>query len=182
MDVDDQDQQQQPDMKNGVKVEDEVNPPIIRGTGNRYILPTYKISDKYQFFDYIGMVVSYQLQTNDRAVMLLTDYTENPRPMDGYAAEGTVDPKLIIQGTLWDEHAEGSEKLSLKFGDVVYVRNLAAKSSKSNALELTLRGEKNTRAGYGAEKDMKNARNRPQIELKLSIHQIQLVLLLRKLM
>ncbi|KAG2220201.1 hypothetical protein INT45_005374 [Circinella minor] len=129
---------------------DIMNHPTMYATGgNRPILPTNKILGHSRFLDYIGMVVAshkYE-RVNDCHVLLLTDYTENPKPMSGYEASETIDPKYLIQGTLWDEHARGCPEL--KFGDIVYLKNLQSKISQFGVMEVVLRGEKNPQTGYG---------------------------------
>ena len=67
--------------------------------------------------------------------------------MSGFETPDTIDPRYLIQGTLWDEHARGCPEL--KFGDIVYLKNLQSKIGQYGFLELVLRGEKNANAGYG---------------------------------
>ncbi|KAI9274722.1 hypothetical protein BDA99DRAFT_498359 [Phascolomyces articulosus] len=139
--------QQHSNTKDDVNEENEMNPPLIRGSGYREIVPTYKISAR--FFDYIGMVVSYNLEAKSRASMYLTDYTENPRPRSVYATEGTIESKLVIQCTMWDENAIAPFKLGLKYGDIVYLCNVQSEYGHGDTLELKLRGQINTPGGIG---------------------------------
>lgn len=67
--------------------------------------------------------------------MLLTDYTPNSIPMNGEERIGSINPKLLIQCTLWDKDAD--ECPDMEFGDYVRLRN--AKRKKGYFQEIVVR-------------------------------------------
>lgn len=72
--------------------------------------------------------------------MTLTDFTPNPKPMDGYDAQRTIEPELLLQATLWDENANYCP--DIQFGDYVFLRNAKLKISKLGMYELSLHGDR----------------------------------------
>ncbi|KAI7875213.1 hypothetical protein K492DRAFT_183047 [Lichtheimia hyalospora FSU 10163] len=81
-------------------------------------------------------VVSCRQRSDDGPVeMLLTDYTPNPIPMKGEERVGSINPKLLIQCTLWDKDAK--ECPDFEYGDYVRLRN--ARSKKGYYQEIVVR-------------------------------------------
>lgn len=72
--------------------------------------------------------------------LTLTDFTPNPKPMDGYDAQRTIEPELLLQAILWDENADQCPDLQL--GDYVFLRNAKLKTSKLGMYELSLHGDR----------------------------------------
>ncbi|KAI9316265.1 hypothetical protein BX666DRAFT_2027814 [Dichotomocladium elegans] len=95
-----------------------------------------------EYFDFMGMVVTYKPVSPmhpKRAELLLTDFTRNKKPISGFEAEGTIDPSLLIQCTLWDQNATMCPQL--KYGDYVYIRNTKWKTSRLGYFEIVVHGE-----------------------------------------
>ncbi|KAI8371466.1 uncharacterized protein BYT42DRAFT_548329 [Radiomyces spectabilis] len=94
----------------------------------------------FPYFDYVGQVVAVNLQ-GPCMVFLLTDYTENPQPMDDEDLPTGVDARLLVQCTLWDENVRQCP--AFQHGDFIHLRNCKVKQSAYGQLELAVHGEKN---------------------------------------
>ncbi|CEP18143.1 hypothetical protein [Parasitella parasitica] len=109
------------------------------------------ISNKSRYFNYIGMVVGCfdKVQTPKGSytrTLKLTDFTTNPHPYirdeGAFADEGTVgivSPDLILQCTLWDNHAHNCPEL--QYGDYVLLDNCNRNSNsfERKCLEISIR-------------------------------------------
>ncbi|KAL1932349.1 hypothetical protein VTP01DRAFT_9405 [Rhizomucor pusillus] len=119
---------------------DAISPvPEKKANTKKRTLRTEEFSDDVKFVDYLGMVVTNVFKRN-RVEMTLTDFTPNPKPMDGYDAQRTIEPELLLQATLWDENANYCP--DIQFGDYVFLRNAKLKISKLGMYELSLHGDR----------------------------------------
>lgn len=101
---------------------------------------------QYQYFNYIGMIVGCWEKKRNTRTIKLTDFTVNPYPYtrkentgdDGVI--GIVTPDIMLQCTLWDNHADNCPEL--KFGDYVHLKNCVRNRNEpeKSYLEISIRG------------------------------------------
>lgn len=118
----------------------------------RPTLSTEELMQKrqYQYFNYIGMVVGCWEKVKNTRTIKLTDFTVNPYPYtqeDGTGDDGVVGivtPELMLQCTLWDNHADNCPEL--RYGDYVHLENCVRNRNEpeKSYLEISIRG--NTRS------------------------------------
>ncbi|KAF7722666.1 hypothetical protein EC973_002877 [Apophysomyces ossiformis] len=118
-------------------------------SSKRPLLTTEAIlNNENGFFDYIGEVVAmadYNRNYSSR-MLLLTDYTRNPKPMISDTHDGSIEPSLLLQCSLFDENAV--ECSTLKAGDFVMIKNAVKRISNMDNLEIRVHGTRNPAMRY----------------------------------
>ncbi|KAF9927308.1 hypothetical protein FBU30_003337 [Linnemannia zychae] len=108
-------------------------PPIIH---NR--LRTTSQLEPNKFCDYVAEVCFIRVE-NGKAILVLTDYTENQLLPD-LIGDGRPSGRASIITTLWDEHCQTAQDLDIKPGDLLYLKNLRPKVDADNKIELIMNG------------------------------------------
>lgn len=135
-----------------LKAKEKFAPSTVVSTGRfgnrRSLLLTKDIlNSPDKFFDYVGMIIGYFPKVNNTRIIKLTDFTENPYPYDrsnpaivDSGVIGNVDPKMMLECTLWDNHATNCPEL--KHGDYVLLNNCVRNknSGERGYLQISIRG------------------------------------------
>lgn len=112
---------------------------IVIAENKRPLLETCELFDNpSRFFDYVGQIVTIT-HTNVCTMLTLTDFTENPYPPSIPIDQNTLDPKYLINCSVWDELK--NECLDLEIGTYVSIQNCVKKIKAQ--LEFNVRGSFN---------------------------------------
>ncbi|KAG0214279.1 hypothetical protein BGX28_002387 [Mortierella sp. GBA30] len=95
-----------------------------------------------KFYDFIGEVCYLQESLQNRAVLLMTDYTENELLPYQEGKGARPKGKYSVLVTLWDEHYETFLKLRIEPGDVLLLKNLRCKIDSRKIFQLAMNGYK----------------------------------------
>ncbi|KAI8639428.1 hypothetical protein BD408DRAFT_421442 [Parasitella parasitica] len=147
----------------------------------RPLLTTEKIiDDDSRYFNYVGMIVGCfdKLQTPKGSytrTLKLTDFTQNPHPYirkdSQFADEGTVgivSPDMMLQCTLWDNHAHNCPEL--EYGDYVLLDNCNRNSNNASKkyLEISIRSNNDQRQ-YVVKLSKNDSRLKPLLQRKAQL-------------
>ncbi|KAI8991574.1 hypothetical protein BDF20DRAFT_51395 [Mycotypha africana] len=112
---------------------------------NRPLLTTEALASHPAFyFDYVGMVVKYiPNEERHRVDLVLTDFTQNQYPIGQNVALYDIDPSLLLQCTLWDNHADRCP--SLELGNYIYLSNCTRNKKRQDGLEIHVKGNRDTK-------------------------------------